>query len=322
MPSFISDSDIARNHLRLDRFTIVLLGTIIVMLISIETLFRERFDRTSSVQQHEDAERQSLLHFRDAGTGKDPHIVIVGNSLMLHGIDVPFLEANLDSRFVPVTYFVLGTNYNDWYFGLKRLFAEGMRPDYVLLGLSPNQLATSEIRGDMSARYLVQQSDLLDIVRQSHMNATVASEFILAHYSEYYSTREIARGYVMSKLLPTVGELFHTRYASYRDPAIEEPVLRQLASTRLEALNQLCRANGAHFLFVVPPSYQEGGATILHAGKERGITVLLPVNDNEFDGSDYEEDGIHMNEKGARIFTERLTRDLNKELAKQNSAGS
>jgi lysophospholipase L1-like esterase len=84
----------------------------------------------------------------------------------------------------------------------------------------------------------------------------------------------------------------------------------------LEALDQLCRANGARFLFVVPPSYQQGGETILRTGRERGITVLLPVSDNEFDGNDYQEDGIHMNENGARIFTERLAVDLNKELAK------
>jgi hypothetical protein len=316
MPSSISDSDGGSNYLTPDRFTVVLLGTILVILISLEVLCRDRFDQASSVQQREVTGRQSLLAVRDAGTSKDPHIVIVGNSLMLHGIDVTLLKTNLDSRFVPVPYFVLGTNYYDWYFGLKRLFAEGMRPEYVLLGLSPNQLATSETRGDISARYMVQQSDLLDFVRETHMDATTASDFILAHYSEYYSTREITRGYVMSRALPAVEELLHSRYATYRDPAIDEPVLRQLASNRLEALNQLCRANGAHFLFVVPPSYQEGGDTILRTGMERGITVLLPVGDNEFDAGNYEEDGIHMNEKGARIFTERLAVDLNKELLK------
>ena len=71
-----------------------------------------------------------------------------------------------------------------------------MRPEYVVLGLSPDQLASSEVRGDISARYMIQQSDLLDVVRQTHMDATRASEFILSHYSEYYSTREITRGYV------------------------------------------------------------------------------------------------------------------------------
>jgi hypothetical protein len=316
MPSFTSDSDRSGGYLRPDRFTIVLLSTIIVTLALLEVVCRERFDYTSNVQRRELAERRELLAVRDAGTSTDPHIALLGNSLMLHGIDVPLLDANLNSRYVPVPYFVLGTNYYDWFFGLKRLFAEGMRPQYVLLGLSPNQLATSDVQGDMSARYMIQQSDLLDIVRRTHMDATRASDFILAHYSEYYSTREITRGYVMSRVLPSVTELLHNQYASFRDPEIGESALKPLAVSRLTALDQLCRANGAHFLFVVPPSYQKGEDTILHAGIEQGVTVLLPVKDNEFDVSDYENDGIHMNEKGAQVFTMRLAAELNEELPK------
>jgi lysophospholipase L1-like esterase len=209
---------------------------------------------------------------------------------------------------------VLGTNYYDWFFGLRRLFAEGMRPEYVLLGLSPNQLASSDVRGDITARYMVQQADLLDIVRQTHMDATRGSEFILAHYSEYYSTREITRGYIMSRVLPSVGELLHGRYASVRDPEIGASVLKPLAASRLAALDKLCRSYGARLLFVVPPSYQKGAEIILVAGQERGVTVLVPVKDNGFDVNDYQSDGVHMNEKGAQIFTTRLADSLNKEL--------
>ena len=51
-------------------------------------------------------------------------------------------------------YFVLATEYYDWLFGLKRLFAEGVRPRFVVLGLSPNQLASPRFHGDYSAQYL------------------------------------------------------------------------------------------------------------------------------------------------------------------------
>jgi hypothetical protein len=33
--------------------------------------------------------------------------------------------------------------------------------------------------------------------------------------------------------------------------------------------------------------------------RTRGVSVLLPLKDNVFDGSDYQKDGIHMNEKGS-----------------------
>jgi hypothetical protein len=314
MPSSTSDSNSSLYRLKPDRFTVVLLGTIVVILASLEFMSRERFDSVSKVQRREVSERKALLAVRDTGAIQDPHVAVVGNSLMLEGTDLPLLKARLNPRYVPVPYFVLGTNYYDWFFGLTRLFAEGMRPEYVVVGLSPNQLASSDVRGDISARYLIQQSDLLGIVRQTHMDATRASEFILAHYSEYYSTREITRGYIMSRVLPSVGELLHSRYASARDPKIDESVLKALAVSRLAALNQLCQANGARLLFVVPPSYQKGAKTIAIAGKEERVTVLVPVDDDQLDGGDYQKDGIHLNDKGAEIFTTKLAESLNREL--------
>lgn len=314
MPSFTSDSDSSEHCLRPDRFTIILLCALLVILVSLEFVSRERFDSTSKVQRREVAERKALLDLRDTGTGSDPHIALVGNSLMLEGTNLALLRTQLNPRYVPTPYFVLGTNYYDWFFGLRRLFAEGMRPEYVLLGLSPNQLASSEVRGDISARYMIQQSDLIDVVRQTHMDATRASEFILAHYSEFYSTREITRGYVMSRVLPGVGELLHKRYADIHDSEIGELELKSLAASRLAALDQLCRRNGARLLFVVPPTNQQGGEALVVAGRERGVTVLMPVQYKEFDGSDYQEDGFHMNGKGAHIFTMRLAESLNREL--------
>ncbi len=316
MPSSISSSEKIRSRMRIDRFTVVLLGTVFVILVAVEGVSRASFDSTSKVQRREVAQRRALLSVRDVGTVEDPHIALLGNSLMLEGVNLSLLDSKLNPRYVGVPYFVLGTNYYDWFFGLKRLFAEGTRPRYVLLGLSPNQLATSELRGDISARYMCQQSDLMKVVRQTHMDKTKASEFLLAHYSEFYSTREITRGYVMSRVLPSVGELLHSGYTTYRDPEIVKSVLGPLAADRLTALDQLCRANGARLLFVVPPTYQKGAETILETGRERGVTVLVPVKRDQFDASYYQSDGFHMNSKGSEIFTNRLVTALNDVLPK------
>ena len=314
MPSFTSDSDRAGRTQQLDRFTIVLLCSVFVLLAMLELLSRDRFDSTSRVQRRELSERSALLAVRDDAANQDPHIAMIGNSLMLEGVDLSDLTAKLDTHYVAVPYFVLGTTYYDWYFGLKRLFAEGMRPRYVLLGLSPNQLSSSDVRGDMSSRYLIQKSDLLEAARQTHMDATRASGFILAHFSEYYSTREITRGYVMSRVLPTVGDFLHRKYSGFRDPTISSAVLQPLAASRLASLDRLCRENGARFLFVVPPSYQEGAGPIMAAGKEDGVPVLQPVGEKEFDASKFQEDGIHLNGEGAKIFTARLAELLNRQL--------
>ncbi len=327
MPSSISSSDHAvgharidrsdrsLRHARIDRFTIALLCTVLALLASIEAVSVMGFDRTSRVQRLELSERRTLLGVRDSEASDDPHIAVLGNSLMLEGVDISLLREKMGPAYVPVPYFVLATNYYDWFFGLKRLFAEGMRPRYVLLGLSPNQLATQSIRGDYSARYLFQQSDLIDVVRETHMDATTASGFLLAHYSEYYSTREATRGFFMMRALPGVAELFHNLAGAFRDPEINEVVLEALAAGRLTALDQLCRASGSHFVLVVPPSYQKGAQVIGRVGRERGVTVLLPVAEDEFDTSYYQSDGVHLNSKGSQVFTIRLAANL-RELPK------
>jgi hypothetical protein len=310
-----SVSDVQRSKVRLDRFTLALLGTALAIVGLAEIVTVARFDRTSKVQRREMAQRQALLNVKDAADTGDSHIAVLGNSLMLEGLDIPLLEERISRSRVPVPYFVLATNYYDWYFGLKRLFAEGMRPRYVVLGLSPNQLADAGVKGDYSARYLFQQSDLLEIVRKTHMDPTTASGFLLSHYSAYYSTRDVSRGFVLGRLLPGVLELLHKHLGTHRDPEIDPAVLESLSAERLAALDQLCRQYGSHFIFVVPPSYQKGSETIARAGRDRGITVLVPVANEEFDDSYFQDDGFHLNDKGAQVFTTRVAADLVMELS-------
>ena len=226
MPSSISNSESAGQAIRLDRFTITLLALVVVSLLTVELLTRVAFDRTSKVQVREVAQRKSLMTVKDSGVG-DPRVAVLGNSLMLSGVDVPLLTQKLEPNYTPVPYFVLGTEYYDWYYGLKRLFAEGVRPRYVLLGLSPNQLVSTYTRGDYSARYLFLAGDLPTVARQTHMDLTTASGFMLSHFSEAYSTREITRGFLMSRFLPQVGELLHNRLGATHAPDIDDATLRR-----------------------------------------------------------------------------------------------
>jgi lysophospholipase L1-like esterase len=294
----------------MNRLTIALLGTALALLLAVEALTIRAFDRTSKVQRREIAQRRALLAVNDTNTTRPSHIAVLGNSLLLDGLNVQILTEQTEAEAIPVPYFVLATDYYDWYFGLKRLFAEGMRPRYVLLGLSPNQLASSRTRGEYSAHYLFRGQDLIEVVQKTHMDATTASSFLLAHISKFYSTRQITRNYILGRLLPDVAGLLHEKLGAFRDPAIPEATLTALATNRLKSLDELCRANGAQFMLVVPPTYQSGSETIAHAGKELGIAVLMPVSKGELDESFFQSDGIHLNEKGAIIFTNRLADGL------------
>jgi hypothetical protein len=300
----------------MNRFTILLLGTALALLAVIEGVSVGAFDRTSKVQRRELSQRRALLAVRDTTLSAPPHIAILGNSLLLDGVDVSILREKLEGEATPVTYFVLATEYYDWFFGLKRLFAEGARPRFALLGLSPNQLASPGIRGDYSAQYLFQRRDLMEVVRKTHMDATTAAGFFLSNVSKFYGTREITRGFVLNQVLPGVAELLHGQASSFRDPAIPEMTLRELTTDRLTALNELCRANDSQFVLVIPPTYQIGSETIAEVGRELDIPVLVPVANNELDPSFYQSDGFHLNEKGSKFFSTRLAAELKSEVLK------
>jgi hypothetical protein len=296
------------------RFTIALLGTAVALLLGLEVLTDCRFDSTSKVQRREVAQRRILLAVKDTNSASPSHVAVLGNSLLLEGVDVQLLTKQTEAQVIPVPYFVLATDYYDWYFGLKRLFAEGMRPRYVLLGLSPNQLASSHTRGEYSAHYLFRGEDLIEIAQKTRMDTTATSSFMLAHISKYYSTRQITRTYVLNRVLPDVTQLLHDTVGAGHDPAIPEATLKTLAADRLMSLDALTRANGAQFILVVPPTYQSGADTIAQVGKDLGIPVLIPVPDQEFDASFFQSDGLHLNEKGATVFTYKLAADLRSAL--------
>jgi hypothetical protein len=298
----------------MNRFTILLLGTALVLLSATEGLSRLGFDRISKVQRRQLSQRRTLLSTRDTPSTTTPHIAVLGNSLMLDGVSVPLLEEKLQTVAAPVPYFVLATEYYDWLFGLKRLYAEGARPRFVLLGLSPNQLASPRSHGDFSAQYLFEGSDLMEIARETHMDATTATGFFLSKVSKFYGTREITRSFILNAVLPGVSQLFQAKLVNVHPPEVPATTLRALTAERLSAVNELCRANGSQFVLVIPPTDQKGSDTISVVGKELGIPVLVPVADGVLDQSFYQADGFHLNEMGAQFFTLQLATELKHEL--------
>src|SRR5262245_43691356 len=172
---------------------------IVILLGAIETTSSIWFDRTSQVQRRELSQRAELLSVRDEPLRPSGHIAVLGNSLMLEGFRIEAFASPTVDTVQPTPYFVLATAYYDWYYGLKLLFTEGARPKFVLLGLSPNQLVSNRTRGDYSSRYLFDADDLLEISVKTGMDATTTSGFILAHFSSFYSTRTVTRGFVVGR---------------------------------------------------------------------------------------------------------------------------
>jgi len=307
--------------LRLSRFTVLIFATAAAMLVASEAATEAGFVRRSRIQKRQKSQRQAVLALHQTAANGLPTVALLGNSLLLEAIDAPVLDAKVRNRIAIQTYYVDQTGFYDWYYGLRALFAEGLHPRYVLLGLTGPQLAATGVLADYSSRYLFQASDLLEIARTTHMDATSASEMILAHYSAYYALRSNIHGVLRARLAPGLaGFLFGIRDVVL-GAELGDADLRVVAGERLQALSELCKAHGVQLLFLVPAAPTSGAAAIQLGGQDHRIVVFAPIKDGVFDAS-YYHDGYHLNAKGSAIFTDALAADLLKAFPNAGAGGN
>lgn len=232
-------------------------------------------------------------------------ILFLGNSLPLEGIDIPQLRTSLGHRAVCIPFFIEQTQYLDWYFGMRRLFEEGSKPDIVVVSMSIPHLMSSLIRGDYSSFYLFRTADFPEIKRDTHSNLTTMSGLLLAHYSLFYAGRTPLRNFLLNKIDPSYGNFLHglsTRPALYTNPGAADDILTK----RLQELRELSNAEGVRFVFLLPPGFGPNESTLVVSGKQAGAQVIVPIDLNAFDRDKF-RDGFHLNKAGSIIFTRQLS---------------
>lgn len=273
------------------------------------------FDRFSGGQIALNRELAELHASRAAKTGGPPTILLVGNSLLDQDVDFPALETALAPRWAAERLVVVDTQYLDWWYGLRRLFAEGARPAVVVVLLSPRQLMSQAVRGDYFAHYLMRSLDVVSVARDTRAHPTVATGMLFANFSRFYGVRSEIRKRAISVLIPKLPQL--TAILLQGAPQdIDEARLTATALARLAALKGLAAEYGSKLVFVVPPTPSDVGRpgcwTIRDAGLSVGVPVLA-IGPGEMVESDY-ADGLHLNAEGARKFTPRLVAMLEDRL--------
>jgi len=272
------------------------------------------FGRISRIEARREAEYQGALGIRSAAVSHSQSVLIAGNSLLLEGVDFPELQREVAPHLELRRAVVEGTYYLDWYYGLRRLFDEGARPDAVVLVLNPIQLTSKAVEGDYTAHFLVERKDLLDFANDTGADRNRLSSLVLANYSFFYGTRAEIRNWLMGKILPDLPSLTH----SFRpDPSPPDTAsFRELAIRRLGQLYELCREQRTEVVVVIPPSNTDLGASDLsEMATTLKLKVLVPIAPGVLPRSDY-SDGFHLNSRGAREFTPALALAL-----KQNFLG-
>lgn len=302
MRSSTSDSE----RQRASRAVAVLLAGLLVYLCALEVVTRAGFSRVNHVWRLIQADHRQAVTLRPASAHESVSMLIVGNSYLEVGVNRDSLRQEVSPAY-SVSYLpISGTSFLDWYFGLRRIFAEGAHPTVVGVCLSTPDLMSDATSGESFAHTLMLWREILQVKLHSHLDNTTASDYFFAHFSSWLGHRAEIRNWLLRKSLANAGNLAqHLRPHDQPLPPTDSILAKALP--RLRAMNQLCNENGSRFFLLIPPSrdVRDASPELQTAAAREGITVVLPFQHAELPETAF-VDGAHLNPKGAALFTERL----------------
>lgn len=311
MPSSISNSEPRAAT----RAIAILLAVIFVYCAGLELVTRRGFSRISRIQRRIYQDLSAAKSIAPPVSNDPPAMLVVGNSLLLDGVDRASLKMELAPNYLVTLLPVENTQFEDWYFGLRRLFAEGARPSIVVLCLSTRQMMSRATDGEYFAYYLLQGRDLLAVRRESQLDNTMSSAYFFANRSAWLGSRAQIRNWLLQAVMPGLERLIGYFPAKTPPMPPKEQVVAG-ALPHLLAMDQLCKSNGARLVVLVPPTLRsdDASADVQSSAATDGIPVLVPLRPADVTPDDF-HDGFHLNSRGAKRFTHRLASELLEKLA-------
>ncbi len=280
----------------------VLLAGCVAICATAELVVRFNLDAVSRIQ------RRTATEYRlatGAATSAARHIALfIGNSLLDEGVQFDAVKSRLAPEWDARRFVVEQTAYTDWYYGLRRLFADGARADTIVMMLSARHWTDDGMRGDYSAYYLMTDSDAL--LYAMRMHPTAGTGFMLAAVSNFWGARVEVRNFVLGRILPRFGEFMYA--TSIVDPnVLKDDEVERIATGRLERLRDLTAMYDARLIVMVPPvlNPNDGSEGLARAARRAGLTVFAPVRSGTYPASFYRDAG-HLNAAGAQKFTAEL----------------
>jgi len=265
---------------------------------------------------------EQAVKIRPAGPGAPPCVLMVGNSLLLHGVELDRLQAltSASMRIYPV--FLEATGYYDWLYALKRLFRQGARPQVVVVGVGVNYFLKNGVRQDYAPMLFFDARDTLAVASDLHLDRTATSNLLLEHSSTFWDTRNAIRTQVLSHVVPHLEDLF---LLVNPKPAIPESrEFEEISIPRLRRLRELCEAHGAKLILLVPPTLSSESAVsqMAYSAHMAGVEMSLPIDPAALSEKFYQRDGMHLNSEGAALFTSALAKDLPEKVVTRDTLAS
>lgn len=315
MHSSTSNSDASAASRRGLVASAVLLGLLAVVSTGIEFACRFAIPRVSRIERRMETEHAILLAAGQSAP-QSVRAFVIGNSLLGEGIRFDDARRTLQPDIELNRFLVEDTCYFDWKYGLRRLLAEGAKPNVVVMVMTARQLISPRIRGDYFAYHLMALGDLPAVAGETEASNTRTSDLAFGNLSAFGGIRSELRKLFASALVPDLQHLTSLMTAQ-SVPPMDAAVVRSESKRRLLELKQLLEQHGSRFILVIPPEGTKAAETmasvVQEAGTAAGVSVLVPVVPGSLPARLF-ADGFHLNEQGARVFTPRFVESLRAEI--------
>ena len=284
----------------------ILVGGFVVVCLLTEVSSRLVLNKRAMTKQRIDVQMPAVLRLRH-GEGAETSILLVGNSVMVYAINPRILKTDLAIQCEIAPLFIEATSYYDWYYGLRRIFAEGAEPDVVIVALPATSFLETHIRADYFSATLLDRRDLLQLSRDLQYNWTKMASLFVGTLSSFWAHRGVIRAVVLSvfssdsKLRGLVRDL--PPKSTMTEAQIDRE-LRNVASYRLVALAALCADHEAQLVILLPPvvSRNDHFKTFFEIASAAGAKVLLPISSETLRPRDF-PDGAHLGSSLVDNFT-------------------
>lgn len=290
----------------------MLLCTLLLLyMAALEGLSRTVVPKMSASLRREHADYLNTLAIEPVGKDGKPTMLVIGNSLLFQGVVRENLVSQTADAFDVSLFPVEGTTFNDWYFGMRRYFAESSRPAVLALCINARQMASNATNGEFFAHAMMQLRDYPAVIRAARLDTMTASNYLFAHWSMWLATRANVRNGLTERLLPRITELVpHFTVRAEATSSTDDEIAAQVLA-RVRAFRELAREHGAEFVWIVPPTMNsdDPAPRVRELAKAEGIRVLIPFPPGDMPVGAY-SDGFHLNREGANLFTARLAPQL------------
>jgi hypothetical protein len=286
---------------------VFLIVIIAISLVALELGTRLAFWHVSKIERRIATEHFEAVNIAPASHAKS--VLLVGNSLLLLGVDPALLARELPASVRSYRFVIENTQLLDWKFALRRLFNDGSRPDVVAVCVGETNILPTTIRGEYSAYYLFRTSDISEIADTVGYDNTRRSSLYFGRYSLFFAGRSALRNFVLNRVDRPYADLLHSLGGGASHPA-PPSVVEAAAAERLSDMRMEAAKYGARLVLVVPPGFATEIESAVARGAARAkVPVIAPVAQGTW-ASEMYSDGFHLNERGERKFTRLLAPQL------------